>query len=173
MALSPAERQQRRRDKLKTQRKIAPDAADSILGGSFAAFLQKERDRAADLSFIDETLDSVGMHLPANLETEADPEWEEWGEGWGTPNRGALGRAERMVDALIDSAKTLAELIQRFKLQEIDAALERLSRRKLATPADRKKAFQEHKRLSAIRDRLTKEVRHSFPQHVVKGEIET
>jgi hypothetical protein len=93
--------------------------------------------------------------------TLSDPEWR---EEWGVENRGALGRAERMVVAFIDSARALAKLIQLFKLQEIDAAIERLSRRKLATPADRTKAFTEHKRLNAIRARLTKEVRHSFPQ---------
>lgn len=164
MALSPAERQQRRRDKLKDELKAAPDAASGFITGSFAKFLNSEDPQ--ELSFINETLDSVGMHIGTPLTTDKDPDWR---PEWGTENRGSLGRAERMVDAFIDSARALAELINRFKLAEIDGALERLERQKLSSKADKKKAFDDAVRLNEIRTRLTKEVRHTFPQHTVKG----
>ncbi|MFO1099032.1 MAG: hypothetical protein U1E81_12415 [Xanthobacteraceae bacterium] len=146
-------------------RKVAPDLTDTFRTGDFAKFLQDDPNHL--LPFIRETLDSVGLYEQTPLETDADPYHR---EEWGTANRGALGRAERMVDALIDSAKALAELINRYKLNEIDAAIARLENKKLETKEARKAALQESVRLNAIRKQLAREVRHSFHQFTVKEE---
>lgn len=168
MALTPTERQRRHRERLKERRKAAPDLTDAFQNRRFAEFVQSDPEATGNtIPFIAETLGSVGIYEETSLETDADPYHR---EEWGTPNRGALGRAERMVDALIDSAKALAELINRYKLQEIDAAITRLENKKLNSKEARKAAFQESARLAEIRKRLTREVRHSFPSITVKEE---
>jgi len=161
MALTPAEKQRRYRARLKQAARAAPDQASVNLTGSFAEFLGAEGAQL-ELSFIGETFDSVGLQFP-DLEKDADPEWR---PEWGGENRGSLGRAERMVGALIDSARSLAALINEFKLGEIEAAISSLeNRRKLDA-----KALKEAIRLNKIRDGLRKETRHSFPVTVVKGD---
>lgn len=163
MALTAAERQQRRRQNLKEARKTAPDISAQFLSSSFSQFLEQE---GLGLSFIGETLDSVGLDTNTPLDADVDAGWR---EDWGTPNRGSLGRAERMVDGLIDIARTLAELINEFKVREIDAAIAKLESAKPTSKAAHKQALDDAVRLHAIRASLSKQVRHAFHQHTVKG----
>jgi hypothetical protein len=167
MALTPAEKQKAYRDRLKGKRKAEPELTAAFLSGRFSDFLNNDRAAEQDISFIDETLDSVGLDYKVPLTDDCDPDWR---EDWGTPNRGSLGRAERMVDALIDSAKALSEIINRYKAQEIDAALKKVGASKHPNWAARKKALVDFSRLSSIRTRLNKEVRHAFLVSTVKGE---
>ena len=172
MALTPAERQRNRRKRLKTAHKTAPDVSHAYVRGSFSKYVEANDDADQSLSFIAETLDSVGLNQKVPLTKDTDPECDEHPEwaAFGVINRGALGRAERMVDALIDCAKSLAETINRYKLQEIEAAIRKLETSKLSTHAAQKKALSDIVRLKAIHARLKREVRHSFATSTVKGE---
>lgn len=165
MARSQAEIQREYRKRLRERAKAAPDQATRYTPGAFSRFVENApAGEGAD--FIGETLASVGLDLP-DLTQDEDPEWR---EEWGTEFRGSLGRAERMVDALIDSAKALADLINEFKRQEIAKAIASLTEADLSDPAAKENALREIVRLRAIEARLAKETRHAFAPITVKGE---
>lgn len=166
MALSQSEKQKRYRQRLKEKQRVAADLATAFLSTRFVDFLADDRAQQ-DLRFVDEMLDCVGLNMRTPLEQDVDPDWR---EEWGTPNRGALGRAERMAEVLIDIAKALAELINRYKLAEVEAALADLENEKLGTKEAKKAAFEKAALLTAIRARLTREVRHGFRPITVKEE---
>ncbi|MDI4663673.1 hypothetical protein K9U40_04910 [Xanthobacter autotrophicus] len=165
MARTRAEIQKAYRARLRKEAKTAPDQATSYKPGAFSTFYD-EQPLAGETSFITETLDSVGINMP-DLSRDEDPEWR---EDWGTEYRGSLGRAERMVDALIDSAKALAGLINQFKLQEIAKEIARLEEADLSDPQAKKQALRDIVRLRGIEARLSKETRHAFAPTTVKGE---
>ena len=123
MALTPAEKQKAYRERQKERLKSAPDAARSFIVNNFAAFL--ERADPQELIFIDDTLDSIGLEIGTPLTTDVDPGWREEWEDFGSQNLGALSRAERMVGGFLDMARVLAELINQFKLREIETALQK------------------------------------------------
>lgn len=180
MALTPAEKQKRYRERRKERAKSAPDLTP-IKQDAFAALFKTIEEWPAakrlpddlgeiahQLSFLGETLASIGYALP-DFSKEYDPEWHEFG-GWGTPDRGALGKAERMVGAFIDSAQALAEIINTFKLREIEAAKAEIAARDLSTPEAKRQAIADGVRLDKIERRLRKEYRRSFPAIDVKEE---
>lgn len=167
MAMTPAEKQNRYRQRLKEKQKKAPDLSASFPASRYADYLRRDGDAQQALSFINETLDSVGLHFSVSLEEDVDPNWR---EEWGTQHRGALGRAERLVDSLIDSAKALAEVINNFKVRETATALAKLESRSASSPVAARKMRADAVRLNSIRNRLGKQQRHSFFPTTVKGE---
>jgi hypothetical protein len=75
-----------------------------------------------------------------------------------------------MFGAFIDCARSLAEIINAFKLREIEAAKAEIAARDLTTPEAKRQALADAARLDRIERRLRKEVRHSFPAIDVKEE---
>lgn len=168
MAKSAAERQRERRQRMKDEKRRAVDVASSLYpSGEFARFM--EAHGSTYRLEVEHPLDAAGIVVNTPLDIDDDPYWQ---EASGTPNRGAIGRAERMVDALVDSAKALAELINTYKLREIDRAIAELKARKPKTKAEHEKALADAVRLNAIRTELGKQVRHSFHQTAVKGDLD-
>ncbi|KIN60650.1 hypothetical protein Z945_1626 [Sulfitobacter noctilucae] len=80
--------------------------------------------------------------------------------------KGAIGRAEIMIDCFIDAAMELANVVQNYKRQEIEARLAELEN---SEKADRATAMKEAVKLTKILDQLDKQVRRSFPQWKVTG----
>jgi hypothetical protein len=158
MALSPKERQRLSRERRKEAAKLAGDPTDALDRGSFAEFFNAHWQE----SFIAETLASVGTHVAFN--TDDDPEWDQdWAQG-GLTNRGSIGRAERMADALLDSALAVAEIIRDYKRHAIDRAIAKIEASDLSDPAVRKPALAEIVRLTKMREQLDKTFRRDFPQ---------
>lgn len=185
MALSEAERKRRYRNRLKEEAKRAPDVVLEVTEGdqiSFSDFLLGKKEvridvfgeskylyidgKEQELSFIDETLDSFGSQMP-DLTVDKDPEWR---PEWSVENKGSLGRAERMVDGWIECAKALSELINQFKVERVNKALEILSASDMSDPERRKQVLAKIVKLEKVKERLQKEVRHSFRVTSVKGE---
>ena len=173
MALSEAERKRRYRAQKQQEAKALVDealSAVSVIPKSFPEFLQGDGDemdaKRNELMFLAETMDSVGMDFPDFSEDE-DPEWT---PDWYVENRGVLGRAERMVDGMIDCAKQLAELINEYKLKRVGQAIEALMNSDLSDPDTKKLTLAKIVKLEKVRERLSKEVRHSFKVTSVKGE---
>ena len=83
--------------------------------------------------------------------------------------KNSIERAQLIVDCLVDAAAGLAGIINRYKLQEINRAIADLEARDLSDPAAKKAALAEIVRLSRLRDRLEKQVRHTMPEYRVKG----
>ena len=159
MALTPAEHQRRYRERLKAKKQAAPDLSANVAKRSFVDFLKEDEEARFVLNFMGETLGSVGLDY-LDFERDEDPEWD---PDWGVPNTGALGKATRMVDAFIDCADHFADVINKFKLAEVDAAI-------AALQSGDKSSLAEAVRLSRVKARLQKEIRRSFKPVTVKGE---
>lgn len=168
MALSPAEKQRRYRERQKERRfdktaRNAPDAAAPVLAQPFFKFFSEHGKEWDDIAVM--ALDEVGITPPA-FDDDDDPHWHLYGD----TDRGSIGRAERMVGAFLDSAAALARIINEYKREEITRAITELEQSDLSDPAVRTKALAEIVRLTKLRDRLDKQVRWSLPEWKVKGD---
>jgi hypothetical protein len=83
---------------------------------------------------------------------------------------GSLARAEIMIGSLIDAAVSLAQIVNNYKRDEINARIAELEQSDLSDPAVKKKAFADMARLKKMLDQLDKQVRWTFPQWKVTGE---
>lgn len=122
MALTSAEKQRRYRERQKAKARAArakPSPGPIAFGQSFSEFL---RERSTRLQFL-EGLDWVGVDVRGNLEDDNNPvgrpdEWADEGIEVTT-----LNRAAAMVDTFIDAAKELSDLINEYKLADIERQL--------------------------------------------------
>ncbi len=170
MALSPAEKQRAYRDRKKQQTrnatKAGEDATAAFIETPFPEHWGSDAERH-EVSFLDETLGSIGLGL--DFTNDEDPESDEGLAGL-APSRGALGRAERAVGALFDSAVALAGIVNRFKLAEIEKAHARIAQTDLSDAEVRAKALKELVALEEMKKLLSKEVRRSLPPIVITNE---
>ncbi|NPD17318.1 hypothetical protein HOY34_19210 [Xinfangfangia sp. D13-10-4-6] len=81
----------------------------------------------------------------------------------------SLGRAEVMVGALIDAARSLADMVNNYKQREITARMAEIEASDLSEPEAKKAALKEAARLQKMLDQLDKQVRWTFPQWKVTG----
>ncbi|MBZ9939435.1 hypothetical protein LB518_24325 [Mesorhizobium sp. BR1-1-16] len=171
MGMSDAERKRKSRERQRQALKVAPDQAAAYLRRTFARFLDEEdlNDPNSLYDLIGAELTGVGMQPPNFAdEDEVDTLGERYVGDHGST--GSTAKAERAVHALRVSAQLLSVLINTYKIKEIDARLAEIERADLSDPATRKQALADVARLSELRRRLDKEVRHSFKEIAVKGE---
>lgn len=162
MALSAQERQRLSRERRRKAVKLAADPTDALDRPRFAEFFNAHWQE----SFISETLASVGTHVTFSDDT--DPEWDQEWEKGGLVNRGSIGRAERMADALLDSATALRDIIRDYKRQAIDAAIAKIEAADLSGLEERKRALAHIVRLNKMREQLDKTFRRDFAQIQVR-----
>lgn len=160
MALTPAEKQKRYRDRLKVREKTLPDGAMPYLRRPFYEFLNDDRREEVAVY-----LDSVGMQFPT-FSDDSDLGWEAEHDG---DDRGSLGRAERLVGALLDTASELARMLNAYKQEEIDRAIVEFDAQ-LENPNTRPAALKEIVKLTDLRKQLDRAVRWPMPQWKTKGD---
>lgn len=171
MALTPAEKQKayRERQKAKADREKLKGGDDGaqFYRTPFSEFAQAD----ANLSEIDQYLALAGVELAA-FDDERGPESfvidrAAFGEEplFGDAE-GALGRAEVTIGCLIDAATTLADAVNRYKRNEVEARLAELEQ---DAEVDRAKAMNEAVRLNKILDQLSKTIRMPIPQWKAMG----
>lgn len=163
MVKTAAEYQRAYRERLKAQERQAVAVADDAFKAPFHEFMAdfwNDVMTYVEWSGVKEIPDYVA-------DGDTDPDWSPETDG---PNRGALGRAERMVGLYLDAATTLAGYVNRYKVQEINARIAEFEAVDLAAPETRKQAVADIVRLTKFRDQLSKQARISLPQWKVKGE---
>lgn len=167
MALTPAEKQKAYRERELAQRKAASDSTYPYLRETFSAFLEHE----GNYQNVEIALGLAGIEAPL-IEDERDPvafALEEVVAGVENPfpgAKGAIGRAEVIIDCLVDAASELAGVVNNYKRHEIES---RLSELESSSEADRATAMKEAVRLNKMLDQLSKRVRRDFPQWKVTG----
>ena len=166
MALTPAEKQRRYRERLKKRERAAPEVTTDFLRRPFSEYVAAHEHEYQDVWY---PLEWAGIRPDAIpfFESDDDPDHDPTSDG---PNRGSIGRAERMVGMLLDAAASLAGMINRYKREQIAAAIAELEAGDLTDPAIKKQALADLVRLNKIRDRLDKQVRWPLPEWKVKGE---
>ena len=173
MALTPAEKQKAYRERQKKALEAAPDLAARYIKRTFADFLrQEDHDNPNSVFFgqMDVEFHAIGMQLP-DFEGEDEIDLIT-GERFRGPDgsMGSIAKAEEMVKIFRVAAQLLSELINRFKLSEIDARLAEIEQADLSDPVARKQALADVARLTILRERLDRELRHSFRAISVKGD---
>ncbi|WP_054008670.1 hypothetical protein [Cypionkella psychrotolerans] len=83
--------------------------------------------------------------------------------------QGSLGRAEVMIDCLLDAAVALSGAVQSYKTREIMKRLAEIEASDLSDTEAKKSALKEAARLQKMLDQLEKQVRWTFPQWKVTG----
>ncbi|WP_394198547.1 hypothetical protein [Litoreibacter albidus] len=83
--------------------------------------------------------------------------------------RGSIGRAEAMVDFLLDASIELASAINSYKKQALRDHRQQIENSDLSDQETRREALGTIARLARIEDALDKNVRRSLPQWKVKG----
>ncbi|WP_020187095.1 hypothetical protein [Methylopila sp. 73B] len=138
-----------------------PDAATDYIIGDFTAFTMSD-------DVID--LEERGLFdAPGPAWARAEELLAEIGVtiGW----RSDWKDAERAVENLAEAASLIAAVVNAFKWQEINAAIERLKDADLTDPAAKATALREAVKLDAIKRGLTKRTRRDFEATSVKGEV--
>lgn len=153
MAKTQAEIQKAYRERKKAQAKAEQakpmPSVDPLManpGRTFAAFLKEHETNF----MLPENLHWVGIELETDLtadtpELERKADWEDMGL-----EVNSLTVATSMTAILIDAAKELAELINAYKIEEIDRQLQD------ASPVKKGQ-------LEALKKRLAKKTSHFFP----------
>lgn len=176
MVLSPAEKQRHYRERQKAAKeaadRLAQEKIDTLFPATFHGFFNDHGDNTTfHMAF-----DAMGMDAP-EFTDNADPkslsgeiENIEYGDNPYQGYTGSLGRAENMIEQLIDATVSLSGIVNDFKRDQITARLVEIEQADLADPAARKAAMGEVVRLNKLLERLSKPARWNFPQWKLKGE---
>ena len=171
MALTPAEKQKAYRERKKAEaeqaQKTGPDVAAQLYRTPFSEWAKGD----ANIDDCDTSMGLAGMVFPGFYD-ERDPEEvaleqaiagvdEPFGEA-----KGALGRAEVMIDGLLETAIILARSVNEYKRSELQARIKELEQ---STEIDRATAMKQAVRLNKILNQLDKQVRRPFAQWKVTG----
>ncbi len=167
MALTAAEKQKAYRERELAQRKAAPDSTYPYLRETFSEFLQHE----GNYQNVEIAMALAGIQAPV-IEDERDPECfalEEVVAEVDNPfpgSKGALGRAQVLIECLLDAANELANVVNKYERQEVEARLAELEN---SDNVDRATEINKAVKLNKILDLLNKRVRRDFPQWKVTG----
>lgn len=80
----------------------------------------------------------------------------------------SIGRAEVMVDMLLDAAMELSHIINRYKQDELRKRRDELEKSDLSEPNRRGEALEAAAQIAKLQDELQKNVRRTFPVWRVK-----
>lgn len=166
MALTPAEKQRRYRERKVDKLAKAIDPTDDLASVKFSEWM-------TDWSTIEHALDWAGLTVPDfEAQGDTDPYWhQQHEEGYEPdPNRGSIGRSERMADMLFDAAGHLAAKINEYKKEQVAARVAQIETMDLSDMAVRKDALAELARLNKLSARLDKKARYDVPTYRLKGE---
>jgi hypothetical protein len=166
MAKTAAEYQREYRERKAERAKNAGDPIDAIAALKFHEYLPTDGGWKDEVLYPLEWAGIIPDAVPA-FDSDEDPDHNPETDG---PYRGSIGRAERMVGMLLDAASGLASIINRYKRQQIDAAIADLEKADLTDPPAKKRALADIVRLNKLRDRLDKQVRWSLPLWKTEGE---
>ena len=174
MALSAAERKRRQLEREREAQRLADDSTYRHLRTPFFEHLNEN----PNLSSIELSFELMGLEFP-EFEDDTGPEAHASETAMGPPDedgntcfagsRNSIGRAETMVDNLLDAASEMASIINRFKKDELNARLAEIEASNLADPAARKQAMQDIAHIHAVLSDLDRNTRVSVPKWRVKG----
>ena len=168
MAKSNAERLREFKARKKEQEKVASLTLDDVFKRPFFETLPEDFHVSSDF---EDPLAFAGIPVPEFKDDRGLEAFTHYGDtaDFIAPNRGSLGRAEVMITALVEAAVALAEEVNHYKRQEVNARLAEIEAADLSAPEVKKAALQEAARLNKMLDQLDKQVRWTFPQWKVTG----
>jgi hypothetical protein len=173
MALSAKERKQKQLAREQEELRVMPDSTYEFLQMPFHAYLEDD----ANWSNVTLSFDLMGIEAPSFEDDRGPAEFPVEG-CFGTDEErddafeglsGSIGRAEVMVDLLMEAAIEMAKVIQTYKRKAIAEQRRKIEVANLSDPEIRRQAMETIARLARIEDALDKNVRRTIPQWKVKG----
>jgi hypothetical protein len=174
MALTPAEKSKRWRERQREEREAAAREVQSKLQQDYTTPFAKYFNDQGEADSFSLYLELAGIE-PPDFSDDKGPEAHALPDsiaGVEDPFNGAkkgIGRAEVMIGCLIDAAQSLAQLVNGYKKAEIKARIAEMEASDMTDAATRKRALAEIVRLSKNLDQLEKQVRNTLPQWKVTG----
>lgn len=83
-------------------------------------------------------------------------------------SKNSIGRAEVMVDMLLDAAMELSHIVNRYKQDELRKRRDELEKSDLSEPNRQGEALEAAAEIAKLQDELQKNVRRTFPTWRVK-----
>lgn len=173
MALTAKQRKQKQLAREQEELRMQPDSTYEFLKTPFHEFAEEDPNwNSVTLSF-----ELMGMEAPL-FEDDRGPEAFAPDFCFSTDEdrndafrgyAGSVGRAEVMVDSLLDAAIELAGVIQSYKRKALLASRNEIEIADLSDPIKRREALDANTRISRIEEVLDKNVRRTLPQWKVKG----
>jgi hypothetical protein len=173
MALSPAEKQKAYRERQKKEQQSIEDSSYRYLKTPFYECAEED----PNWSSVTLAFEMLGME-PPEFADDRGPEAFAFDHCFSTDAQkqevfaahpGSIGRADAMVGILLDAASELADIVQKFKLRELDARLREIEKMDLSDADARKRALDEVAHIEKIKDALGKKTRRPLPQWEAKG----
>ncbi|MCE6967497.1 hypothetical protein [Cereibacter sphaeroides] len=173
MAMTAAERKRRQVARQKEERERLADATYPYLGTPFFEVVEEN----GNWSSVTLALELAGLEPPVfqddsgpleNAFPVALPSDEEDRINTFSGAAGSIGRAEVLVDCLLDAATELAQIINDYKRSELRKFRQQTEAQDLSDPAARKKALQDLLRIEKMEGMLAKKVRRELPVWSVK-----
>jgi hypothetical protein len=171
MAMSPADRKRKQIERDRAAMRELPDSTYPFLSQPFHEWVANSDWEAAE-----HDINAAGMSMPGfednsgpksfdgEVEKGASKDWHPY-PGY----QGSIGRAESMVDYLVDALSQMTAAINAYKLEQLNARILELEDADLSSDDARKAALADIVRLSKMKEHLGKTVRISLPQWKVKG----
>jgi hypothetical protein len=171
MAMSPADRKRKQIERDRAAMRELPDSTYPFLSQPFHEWVANSDWEAAE-----HDINAAGMSMPVfeddsgpksfdgEVEKGASKDWHPY-PGY----RGSIGRAESMVDYLVDALSQMTAAINAYKLEQLSARIVELENADLSAEGARKAALADIVRLTKMKEHLGKTLRISLPQWKVKG----
>ena len=173
MALTAKQRKQNQLAREQEEMRVQPDSTYEFLKTPFHEFAEEDPNwTSVTLSF-----ELMGMEAPV-FEDDRGPEAFATDLCFATDEdrddsfrgyAGSIGRAEVMVDCLLDAAIELAGVIRSYKKKALLIRRNEIENADLSDPNKRREALDANTRISRIEEVLDKNVRRTLPQWKVKG----
>ena len=146
MAMSPKERKQKQLEREREEQKVLPDSTYPYLRTP----LHEHPVFDANISSVDLVFELMGIDPPVFEDDRGPAEFahdacfstDDDKEATFAGRKGAVGRAECMIHFLLDATMELSEIINRYKLNELDDRLKEIDAMDLSDPGERKRALE-------------------------------
>lgn len=171
MAMSARERKQKQLENERLELARQLDATYPYLKTPFFEYLENSNWSDVQLCF-----DLMGV-VPPMFEDDRGPEDFADDECFSTEedrveafqsSKNSIGRAEVMVEMLLDAAQELAHIINNFKERELQKRREELEQSDFSDPKSRREALEAAAEIARLQDELKKNVRRTFQTWRVK-----
>lgn len=171
MAMSSRERKRRQIERERAALREQPDSTYPYLKTAFFEWIE-----GTDWEGAEHDINAAGMNMPVlsdnagprsfdgTVEDGANADWHPYA-GY----EGSVGRAESMVDYLLDALSQMTAAINSYKVEQIDHRIAELEAADLSDEAAKRAALADVVRLTKMKEHLSKTVRVSLPQWKVKG----
>ena len=166
MAMTASERKRKQLEREAEARRRMEDSSYPYLRTPFYEFLEED----PNWSSVVMNFDIMGMPAPDFADDRHPQSYtDQIDADTYTGFAGSIGRAEIMIEQLLDAASQLSSIVNRYKIAEIQARLNELELEDPSDPTKRRTIMDAAVHLTRLKEHLDKSVRRSLKEWSLKG----